>query len=606
MILIFKSKNKIKDLFIMKPNTIDILIYMYILVYYINDSLYLQIIMNDGIIMSIDLLQTYLQSYTNTFELYNNYNKLIENNMVNIIDYIKHPNINYNSKNSKVVNKYIYYVLLIIIKYICQIFFWTNNHYYINSLLLFFTIRPIKSLIYNWSYFNKLSKKVIDLLYNLFIYLLSKFSAYIINKSDVLCIEISPKIKYYELFIFFDKIHHFKENIITIIKLISNYVIIRWLRNSKSSFIKYIFTFIHKYQIEELSYITNLFNKSNKFKQFDELNLQSNKTDISNIISSRQWNKLLTQKSINNILSIIETDIPIQTKNNKQIEITILQYMTCWTCVYINPVLAIIVDLFFVYNDKKITLFKIIGYIMGYYICLLNYLDVGTFVFIYSSNIIKILFNFVKDINIYKLYNYTTKYILLSYIISIILIVLINYNIIIPTYGIYQLYLIKYIDCIIFKNNILFYLLFFLLYLTNLNIFHLSSVCILLYVISLFICETEYKLYCTVNENYIDIPKIDVEPISYKWVLFNNEKLSSDTISNADYNNYEIISIIDEVHYTTSENSINETSKTNKHCSSVSSPTKVECKTDDQCSSVSVPTFVECKPENVFVIDNYI
>jgi hypothetical protein len=127
-----------------------------------------------------------------------------------------------------------------------------------------------------------------------------------------------------------------------------------------------------------------------------------------------------------------------------------------------------------------------------------------------------------------------------------------------------------------------------------------------LYVISLFICETEYKLYCTVNENYIDIPKIDVEPISYKWVLFNNEKLSSDTISNADYNNYEIISIIDEVHYTTSENSINETSKTNKHCSSVSSPTKVECKTDDQCSSVSVPTFVECKPENVFVIDNYI
>ena len=212
---------------------IDILIYIYILFYYNNDLLYLNIIINDGIIMGIDLLQTYLQSYKNTFDLYNNYKKIIENNMIEITKIIKHPKIIYNSQNNKIINKKIYYILLIIIKYICQIFFWTNNHYYINSLLIFFTIRPIKSLIYNFSYFNNLTKKITNILYNIFIYLISKFSAYVINNADILCIKISPKIKYYELSIFFFKIYYYKENIINIIKLVSNYIVIRWLRNSK-------------------------------------------------------------------------------------------------------------------------------------------------------------------------------------------------------------------------------------------------------------------------------------------------------------------------------------------------------------------------------------
>ena len=515
-------------------NIIDIIIFAYVVYYFLFQSLYVGIIMNESIIIGIDLLKTcFLYDYKkkiyptlmsilrpsavniDTNITYDKFNKLIETDMKNIIKIVKHNSVVFNPNNISIYNKYIFYIILMSISFLYKILFWTKNDSLINILLLMLTLRPFKTVIYNSVYYNRIVNKIMNNLNAICCYILSKISVLAINDLNMMCIGIHPNVRYYELLNFYENISSYKDDIIIVIKSILNHFIISSFKNSSSPFIKYIFTFIHKYQIEELSYITNILNNSK------DVNIMT-KEEIGEIIVNKKWTKLLSQKSINSILHILKIENNntkyVNTNLNKMM-FSVLRYFTLWTFVYVNPLIAIICDLIIIYKTHyKLTIYHIIAYLIGLYILIFSSLDVGTFICIYGSIFLKIIFNFIKDINVYRLYNYITKYIIASYIICIVSKLLFCNNL-----PIYKFVMSQMTVYFLLKERSVSHIIMSLIYLLStiqlFNIYHLTIISVLFYIGTIFVCEPEYKLYFNLNEKYIKRPILAINPAT-QWTLF--------------------------------------------------------------------------------------
>ena len=536
---IIRMALNIIDYEFLRMNIIDIIIFIYVIYYFVTKSLYLGIIMNESIIIGIDLFKTcFLFDYKkrlcstimsiikpstvniDTIITYDKYNKLVEQDMRNIIKKVNNKYIKYRPDNIRTFNKYIFYLLLLIISYLYKILFWTNNDLLINIFLLMLTLRPFKTIIYNFSYFGILVNKVQEAIKKIICYILSKLSVVAITDLNMICIGINPNVKYYELLNFFENIYDYKDNIMMIIKSILNHFIITSFKKSSSPLIKYIFTFIHKYQIEELSYVTNILNSST------DANLMTKK-DIGEIITNKKWDKLLLQKSINSILHILKNennDKKYITNNTNEFMFSLLRYFTLWTFVYVNPLIAVLIDLIIIYKIHfKLTVYHVISYIIGLYILLFSSLEVGTLICIYGNILLKVLYNFIKDINIYRLYNELTVNIITSLMIGIGSNILITNNMLMYKYYLVQMSYYFYKNYKITPKYIIMLILYVLSLLQNFNIIHMMIINTLFYIVSVFNIEPKYKLSYTLNEKYIKMPNVKKEAIETKWLVLNYE-----------------------------------------------------------------------------------
>ena len=504
-IILWIGNNIIKILKLIKTfNTIDVMIYVYIIIYFLNQSLYVAIVMNESIIVGIDLIKTCIELSGTTDKIYIKLNENKEDEIRTTIEHVNHNLITYNMYNMSMYSKYIFYVLLISVSYIYKILLWTSNDHIINVLLLLLTTKPLKTLIFNCEYFIKLIEKIDAKLNNIYCYVLSKISAIAINNLNKICIGIDSNIRYYELLNFFENFSEYKDSIMIALKSIMNHMVVASFKNSKNSMVRYIFTFIHKYQIEELTYISNILNNSN------DLNLLT-KPEIGAIIQSRNWNKLLAQKSINSILRIlakVNDDTKYVQININKIMFSVLRYFTFWTFIYVNQIVAILSDILIIYRGKiEVSKINIAAYILGILIVNIYSYSVGTFICVYGHLFINIIINFLKDVEISKFYNKTTKYICAATSICVLrhaflsqVLMAFYYNRNYNNNNINNIY-----------GNILMLTIYLLSMFSNFYFVHIILTCLVYYIVSLFLCESHTILFFKLDEIYIKKPDIVVK-----------------------------------------------------------------------------------------------
>jgi len=458
--------------------------------------------MNDSIIIGISLIKICLfftdvsRTSDNINNIYINYNKAQESEMENIIERINHKSITYNKNNINLYTKNVYYIMLLMISYIYKLLFWTNNDVIINILLLSLTTKSLKTLIFNHNYYIYVIQKIDEKVKNIYCYVLSKITTSAINNLNIICIGIHPDIKYYELLNFFENFKNYKDNMIVAIKSIINHLVVSSFKNSNNSVVRYLFTFIHKYQIEELSYVGNILNNTN------DANLLTKK-EIGTIIQNRNWNKLSSQKSINSVLKILTTanndNDYIQININK-LMFNILRYFTIWTFIYVNLYFAILSDCVVIHRAKiNISKYNILAYIIGIIIIYFYSYGVGTFICVFGHLFIEIFLNFIKDVNTNKIYNKMCKYIFMSYSICCL-----------RQYFLPQLLMISYYNNDKYGNLIMAFI-YLLSTLSTFNIFHITCICLICYVSSIILCETENKLLFELDEVYIKKPNSTIK-----------------------------------------------------------------------------------------------
>ena len=529
--------------FINKNYIMDVLIYIYTIYIYLmyndhNDglihfyngdkiykSLYVAIIMNESIVVGINLIRACYNTIMS--KIYITYNYLMETDMKAIIKKININSIRYDVNNMNTFNKYILYMMVLLISLIYKILFWTSNDFIINIILLSLTLRPFKTLILNSEYFLRIRRSIDKKINTTMSYILSKIASKAINNLNIICMDVCPNINYYELTPFFDNFHDYKYYIILIIKSIFSHIIVSSFKNSNYSVIKYIFTFIHKYQIEELSYLRNILNNSN------DANILTKK-DISKIIASREWKKLFSQKSINSILHILKNANSnshyIDTITN-DIMFNILRYFTFWTFLYISQLFSIICDLLIFYkhtiepNKKTICyrdlLYNLIAYILGIFVIYNYSFNIGSLICVYGHNFINVLINIAKDIELYKIYNKLTLYIITSSLVSIL-----EHN------YLHQLILYYYYDRY-FDGNFIMLVIYILSSISNFNLYHVLSLCLFFYVLSITLYQNNKQLLFQLNENYIKLCQSNDISSYYSNKLSINNKLLLTHIPNS-------------------------------------------------------------------------
>jgi hypothetical protein len=194
----------------------------------------------------------YINEEYNNFILNQYIYKFIEcNNYINnIISYFNlQANfiITFDSININTFNKNILYLFLIIISEIFKIIFWTNQIYILDSVLVLLTLPFLSIYILNIPIFIKICNKIKYYCYYTYYYIISKITAFTINKLYNLCFQKNININYIEFLDFFENMNDSSKYILTFTKQFISVYIIHTFKNNDNPMIKYIFTFIHKY-----------------------------------------------------------------------------------------------------------------------------------------------------------------------------------------------------------------------------------------------------------------------------------------------------------------------------------------------------------------------
>ena len=166
---------------------------------------------------------------------------------------------------------------------------------------------------------------------------------------------------------------------------------------------------------------------------------------------------------------------------------------------YINQILAILCDLWIIYRCKiKMSRTNIYAYILGIMIINFYSYSIGTFICVYGHFFIDIIINFLKDVEIHKFYNKFTKYICVASSICIF-----------QHHFLSQLIMIFYYNDNLY-GNLLMMAIYILSRLSMFNMIHIIAICMIFYIISLFLCESETVLFFKLDEIYIKKPNIVV------------------------------------------------------------------------------------------------
>lgn len=480
---------------------IEIIIYIlniYILGF---DSLYILIISIESCITGLNLLYI-CYNMNDINNIYDEYNTLVLNQYIHkfiqcndIICHNFHCNIIYDSYNINVINKNIFYVLLIILLEIFKILIWNNKILLLENFLVILTLPSLSIYILNIPMFIKICTTIKNYMLYIYYYIVSRITAFTINKLCKLCFdENNIEINYIELIDFFENINNSTIYIITFIKQFISVYVIYVFKNNNNNFIKYIFTIIHKYTNEELTYILN-----NKIED---------PKIIYNIIQKRQWKKLLTTKSINSMFYIYN-NLPNSKNNYFQNKINeyvfnFIRFSTLWTITSMNKIIGCIFELMMIYKLKILKInFNIVFHVIGMILIYINLFNVGAFMCVFGHLFSNIVYNIIKK------YNNMTIYVLLSLLI-------ITSNI---YFFIVILFVLYYINI---YGGLLMSVIYLFSFISNFNIVHIILLCIITHIIT-FIFYDNYKpiIIKEINENYIK--PIECNSIENDYFIINTE-----------------------------------------------------------------------------------
>lgn len=301
---------------------------------------------------------------------------IVKNGKINMSKYIIFENI---------IDKYIFYSLIVITSWIIHNYLYINYNIYINSLLLISCIEPIKIKIVKSENFNKLYDKINTKIYQLLNYIFYRILKYIISKFVINYLKITIEIDIDDL----KKIS--KTEIINFIKSILKYFLIKYMRTN--NFIQYTFGLVYKYNYSD-----------------------ENKNYIIDLLRNKKYSDLVSMYSLD-----IISDIIIHTKNSGDIFLRIkekfdfdtIRFLFLWTLSYKMILVPILFNMIIDY-----LLFQnyIVFNLLGLLLCYNDIIILGNIICIWGNNIfffipniklsyIKLIFEYLCWILIMKIFN---------------------------------------------------------------------------------------------------------------------------------------------------------------------------------------------------------
>jgi len=359
-----------------------------------------------------------------------------------------------------IIDKYIFYSLIIITSWIIHNYFYINYNIYINSLLLLTCIEPVKLAIIKSEVFNKLYIQINKKIYEILNYIFYKILKYCILKFIINYLKIVIEIDINDL----KKIN--MTEIINFIKTIVKYFLIKYMR--KNNIIQYTFGLVYKYNNLDFATKKNYLIEQLRCKKYNELTSVYSLDIISDII--------IYSRNDNNIFEKIK----------EKINFDMIRFFFLWTLSYKMFILPILANLFIDYllfDNSKYILYNLLGLSLCYY----DLVIIGNIICVFGDRIFFFISQIMNDIKIRReLINNYIK-ILFEYLCWIIIMKLFNIGFII-------------FWCLDNKNDIL--MIGIIAYTSNYNLLHLLSMSFInsLYKISIIWLDN------TISDNeYIEI-----------------------------------------------------------------------------------------------------
>lgn len=492
-------------------NTADILvvvhtiIYSLVLLFLASNNLFVNMLTINGVINAVRFIKTLYENKSQ--DLYAQYklNEVLENDHImhklkSYIDY-KYPiyNNHFNFLNDgyiSITQKYFLFVVVQIISYIINTTLWFCCENIINGILLLLALPLFNVLIINSIYFTITYAYFADKIRHISVYTLSKITTKVINTISETCLDHKIKLDFIEFMDFFENYEHAIVYIMIFLKTVIIQSIIHYIKTTNNIFYYYIIDIIHRYQIEKLVF----FGRSDNLLGFEK-----QKDMLINIIKNRKWDELLKPKTVYILFEFYESknDNKFLIKVGmlfRNIRINFIRFMTLWSISTISPIVAIMMDIYYAFFNKRFYInHTVICYLIGVItLCYYNNL-IGAILIVLSDVIVKSLLDYIDDYKIIQKYIFRLpdqiKYLFFMPVISYL-----TYpTIIIPL-------LMFYINSNVILNSALTIVIMFGI-LSTYNIYHQLFVWFIINTISNIIINNNTKetqnLQINLLENYI-------------------------------------------------------------------------------------------------------
>lgn len=194
-----------------------------------------------------------------------------------------------------ILSRYIYYVLLQIMYWICKIFVWHNHGQYTYYIFMFSTIPSIMIIIKNMRYvsniMNNIEKKADDIINKTKLQLCCKF----INNILSGILDSDPKINPNELEIFYRR--NSSLDVTNFVKMFAISILIEYLESTKSSYLKLV-KLLYDYGVIIDLKQDNAIDKK-KYDRYTDC-----KKKVQKIVENRDWDHMFTQSNLTNIVHL--------------------------------------------------------------------------------------------------------------------------------------------------------------------------------------------------------------------------------------------------------------------------------------------------------------
>jgi hypothetical protein len=389
---------------------IHILIYFLVQFVYPTVNIFVNMLAIDGTISAVQFIKTIHES-GDDIDNRDTMNKIKETDLLirKSKDFIskKYPKYitSFDFNNEGYVNnikKVFFYVMAQIVSTIFGIVFWGYGQSIINALLLIFGLPILYITVISSSFFLQIFKLITQGIRSISVFILSKITAKIINNLAETCIGSSPKIDYCEMIEFYEDFENSIESGLLFLKTVMIQTLVYYGKKTDNTLYYYLLSLFHKYQIEAFTFQASGMTNEMKSKILYET------------VKTRKWNDFLKPKTVNIIFEIYESKSNDQYSRRiglllRNIKITFKRLMAMWSLSNISPLLAIIVDSYFTFMDRRFDIsHTYLPYAIGACILYMNNYLLGGVLVILSEIIIKPLLDYIDEKEL------ISKYIIIS------------------------------------------------------------------------------------------------------------------------------------------------------------------------------------------------
>jgi hypothetical protein len=199
------------------------------------------------------------------------------------------------------VDKYIYFFTIMGLNIILNIFTWFNYSYEISRLLLILACPSILSVLCRTKCFLIIDTFVLKEAKRLYLYILCKITAKIINSLSKVCLDCKPNIDYKELENFYENTNESTTYILNFVQTFVLMCFVHYMKKSNNIFYKFATKIIYK--IKTIGQNTDD-NKINKNVYVEN----KTKNMLAQILYAREWNKLCNPQTVNKFFELYEDD----------------------------------------------------------------------------------------------------------------------------------------------------------------------------------------------------------------------------------------------------------------------------------------------------------